>query len=138
MAHDTVFRSAFIVESVQIRIAAKSQKKFAILTISDGIERQELPVWADLYEEKSHLLHENQLLYAVLQMDKKGEELRLSCRWLDDLTKADEEMIEACDKAYDKAKHQASRMAHISKTPLRPLQRQGLLNPQLTRNTPRL
>jgi DNA polymerase III subunit alpha len=111
MDHDTVFRSAFIVESVQIRIASKSQKKFAILTISDGIERQELPIWSDLYEEKSHLLQENQLLYAVLQVDKKDEELRLSCRWLDDLTKADESMIEACDKAYDKAKHHMSRMA---------------------------
>lgn len=112
LEHDTVFRSAFIVESVQIRIASKSQKKFAILTISDGIERQELPVWADLYEEKSHLLSENQLLYAVLQVDKKEEEMRLSCRWLDDLTKADEAMIEACDKAYDKAKNYAARSGH--------------------------
>lgn len=116
MEHDAVFRSAFIVESVQIRIASKSQKKFAILVISDGIERQELPVWADLYEEKSHLLHENQLLYAVLQVDKKEDELRLSCRWLDDLTKADEPMIEACDKAFDKAKSHASRMAHSKQT----------------------
>lgn len=120
MNHDEVFRSAFIVESVQIRIASKSQKKFAILTISDGIERQELPIWADLYEEKSHLLHENQLLYAVLQVDRKGEELRLSCRWLDDLTKADESMIEMCDKAYDKAKHHASRMSQAKQNPQRP------------------
>ncbi|WP_068467055.1 DNA polymerase III subunit alpha [Candidatus Protochlamydia phocaeensis] len=112
MDHDTVFRSAFIVESIQVRLSAKSQKKFAILTISDGIERQELPIWPDLYEEKSHLLQENQLLYAVLQVDKKGDELRLSCRWLDDLTKANEEMIEACDKAYDKAKHQITRHAY--------------------------
>lgn len=113
MDHEAVFRSAFIVESVQIRIASKSQKKFAILTISDGIERQELPIWADLYEEKNQLLQENQLLYAVLQVDKKNEELRLSCRWLDDLTKADESMIEACDKAYDKAKHYANRSAQL-------------------------
>ncbi len=111
MNHEAVFRSAFIVESIQIRVASKSQKKFGILMISDGIERQELPIWADLYEEKNHLLRENQLLYAVLQVDKKGEELRLSCRWLDDLTKADESMIEACDKAFDKAKHQITRMA---------------------------
>lgn len=111
MNHDTVFRSAFIVEAVQVRISAKSQKKFAIVTISDGIERQELPIWADLYEEKNHLLRENQLLYAVLQVDKKGEELRLSCRWLDDLTKADESMIESCDRAFDKAKHFIARMA---------------------------
>ena len=110
MDHEAIFRSAFIVEAVQVRIASKSQKKFAILTISDGIERQELPIWADLYEEK------NQLLYAVLQVDRKGEELRLSCRWLDDLTKADETMIEACDRAFDKAKHQIARMAQAKST----------------------
>ena len=72
MNHDTVFRSAFIVESVQVKIASKSQRKFAILMVSDGIERQELPIWFDLYDEKSHLLHENQMLYAVLQVDKEG------------------------------------------------------------------
>jgi DNA polymerase-3 subunit alpha len=104
-----IFRSAFIVESVQIRIASKSQKKFAILMISDGMERLELPVWPDLYEEKSHLCQENQLLYAVLQAEKKEEALSLSCKWVDDLTKANEEMIEECDKAYDKAKHQTQR-----------------------------
>lgn len=114
MSHDTVFRSAFIVEAVQVRISAKSQKKFAILTISDGIERQELPIWADIYEQKSHLLRENQLLYAVLQTDRKpGEELKLSCRWLDDLTKADEGMIDECDRAFDKAKHFIARSAHM-------------------------
>ena len=117
MDHDAVFRSAFIVESVQVRIAAKSQKKFAILTISDGIERQELPIWADLYEEKQHLLQENQLLYAILQVEKKEGDVRLSCRWLDDLTQADERMIEACDKAYDKARHQAARMAQLRANP---------------------
>ncbi len=117
MDHDAVFRSAFIVESIQVRISFKTQKKFAILMISDGIERQELPIWADLYEEKSHLLKENQLLYAVLQVDKKEENVRLSCRWLDDLTKANEEMIEACDQAYDKAKHHVTRMAHAKQNP---------------------
>lgn len=111
MEHDAVFRSAFIVESVQVRIAAKSQRKFAILVISDGIERQELPIWSDLYDEKSHLLQENQLLYAVLQLDKKDGTIRLSCRWLDDLTQANEAMMEACDKAFDRARHQANRFA---------------------------
>lgn len=119
MDHDTVFRSAFIVEAVQVRISLKSQKKFAILTISDGIEQQELPIWADLYEEKNHLLQENQLLYAVLQVDKKQEELRLSCRWFDDLTKADERMIETCDKVFDKTKHQV-RMAQTKTTHSKP------------------
>lgn len=109
--HDTVIRSAFIVESIQLRVSAKSQKKFAILMISDGIERMELPIWPELYEEKSMLLRENQLLYAVLQVDKKTEEVRLTCKWLDDLTKATDEMIEACDKAYDKAKQLSARFA---------------------------
>lgn len=104
LEHDAVFRSAFIVEDVQTRVSAKSQKKFAILTISDGIERRELPIWPEMYEEKQALLQENQLLYAVLQVDKKNDEVRLTCRWLDDLSKANEVMIEQCDKAFDKAK----------------------------------
>lgn len=105
MGSDVVFRTAFILESIQLRVASKSQKKFAILIISDGVESYELPIWPELYEEKGHLLKENQLLYAVLQTEKKDGELRLSCRWLDDLTLANEEMITACDAAYDKAKH---------------------------------
>lgn len=115
MDHDAVFRAAFIVESIGIRIASKTQKKFAILRINDGMESHELPIWSDLYEEKSQLLKENQLLYAVLQVDKKEEAVHLSCKWLDDLTRADEAMIEACDRAYDKAKMQAARFAQNKK-----------------------
>ncbi len=113
--HDAVFRSAFIVESVQVRVSNKSQRKFAILIISDGIARFELPIWSDLYEQRCTPLRDNQLLYAVLQLDKSSpEDPKLSCRWLDDLTQANESMIEACDKAYDKAKHMAVRFAHKS------------------------
>ncbi len=107
--HNDVIRSAFIVETVQTRISQKNQKKFAILNISDGMESYELPVWADLYEEKSQLLLENQLLYAVLQIDKREESTRLSCKWLEDLTQVNENVIEACDKVYDRAKMQAFR-----------------------------
>lgn len=113
--HNTVFRSAFIVESAQIRLSSKTQKKFAILMVSDGIESYELPIWSNLYEEKSHLLKENQLLYAVLQLEREDDAVRLSCRWLDDLTQADEKMIEACDRAYDRAKLQLQRFAHSKK-----------------------
>lgn len=111
MSNDTVFRAAFILESVQVRISAKTQKKFAILIISDGVESFELPMWSELFEEKGHLLKENQLLYAVLQLEKKEEEQRLSCRWIDDLSQANEAMVEACDQAYDKAKHQIAKFA---------------------------
>lgn len=115
MPHDNIFRAALIIESIQLRIAAKSQKKFAILVVSDGIERHELPIWSDLYEEKTLLLRENQLVYAVLQVDKSDQEaIRLSCKWLDDLTKADDAMMEACDNAYDRAKLQAAKFAKNS------------------------
>lgn len=113
MDHDTVFRAALIVESVQVRLSSKTQKKFAILMVSDGIDRFELPIWSELFEEKQHLLRDNQLLYAVLQVDKKEGETKLSCRWLDDLTRTNEAMIEACDRAYDKAKFQAARFAKV-------------------------
>lgn len=116
MDHDTVFRAAFIVESVQVRLSSKTQKKFAILMINDGMESYELPIWSDLYEEKNALLKDNQLLYAVLQVDKKEEVPRFSCRWLDDLTRADEAMIEDCDRAFDKAKMFISRQSKFAKT----------------------
>lgn len=112
-AHDYVFRAAFHVESAAVKVSNKSQRKFAILVVSDGYDRFELPVWSDLFEEKPHLLRENQLLYAVLQVDRKDDTPKLSCRWFDDLTKVSEEMIDACDQAFDKAKQQAQRFAHI-------------------------
>lgn len=117
MENGSACRAAFIVETVQVKISQKNQKKFAILSVNDGMESYELPIWADLYEQKSHLLEENQLLYAVVQVDKREETLRLSCRWFDDLTKVDEEMVEACDKAFDRAKMQTQRFSFASKPP---------------------
>lgn len=111
MDHDAVFRAALLIETAQVRMAAKTQKKFAILSVSDGVDRYELPIWSDLFEEKYLLLQENQLLYAVIQVDKKEDPPRLSCKWFDDLTKADERMITECDQAYDKAKMMAARFA---------------------------
>lgn len=109
LSHHTVFRSAIIVESVQTRVSAKSQKKFAILEVSDGLERYELPIWPELYEEKKHLLQENQLLYTVLHVECKEGATRLSCHWLDDLTLVNEAMIQASDNAYDRAKMHLAR-----------------------------
>ena len=106
MPHDTVFRAAFMVETAATKIASKSQKKFAILTINDGYLTFELPIWPDMYEEKSHLIEENRLLFAVLQVDRKMESVQLRCRWFDDLKDADESMVQASDQAFDKAKMQ--------------------------------
>lgn len=103
---NSVCRIAFIIEGVVIKISQKSQRKFAILTIGDGLERFELPIWSDLFEQKGALLIENQLLYAVIQKENFEGQVRMQCRWLDDLTKADEAMIQACDNAYDLARQQ--------------------------------
>lgn len=102
-----VCRAGFVIESITIRLGAQSGRKFAILTVGDGESRQELPVWSDLFEEKGHLLLENQLIYTILQIEK-GEDgaVRLQCRWLDDLTKASEEMIRESDLVYDKTRMQ--------------------------------
>lgn len=113
--HNTVFRSAFLVETVRVLFSSKSQRKFAILMVSDGIESFELPIWPDLYEEKHELIRENQLLYAVLQVDRSEGSLRLSCRWLDDLTQANEETVRACDQAFDRAKFLATRASQMRK-----------------------
>ncbi len=101
-----IFRAAFVVETVQVKVSAKSQKKFAILTIGDGAFRFELPVWPELYEEKGALLQDNRLLYAILQLERKGEGMQLSSRYLEDLAAIDEAKIKACEELYDKLKSQ--------------------------------
>ncbi len=107
MNEGTFLRAAFVVETVQIKISTKNQKKFAILTIGDGMERFELPIWSEMFEEKGSLLRENQLLYGILQLERKEGALHLSCRYLDDLTTIDEARIKACEEAYDKMKASA-------------------------------
>jgi DNA polymerase-3 subunit alpha len=115
LGHDAVLRIAFIVDEAQVKISGKTQKKFAILKISDGTDRLEVPVWSELYEEKGHLLVDNQLLYAILQVDRREGDLKLQCRWLDDLTRADEAMMKQCETTYDQLKVQQKNMARREK-----------------------
>ena len=103
----SIFRAAFIIESCQIKISSKSQKKFAILSIGDGIERFELPVWPELFEQNASFLCENQLIYAILSLERKEGKIHLSCRFLTDFTTLDESKIKASDDLYDKLKVQA-------------------------------
>jgi len=104
LPNGAILRAAFIVESVSIKISSKSQKKFAILNVGDGLERFELPVWPELFEEKAPLLKENQLLYAVLQIEKKENALQLSAKGLEDLTTLDEAKAKVLDDLYDRLK----------------------------------
>jgi DNA polymerase-3 subunit alpha len=118
LSTNAVFRAAFIIEGIVVKISAKSQRKFAILTIGDGIEHVELPVWPDLYESKSALIVENQLIYAVLQKEMQGDQVRLQCRWLSDLNQIGEPLIRECDTAYDAALTQVKKkMDKPFKTP---------------------
>lgn len=113
--HNAIVRTAFIIETAQVKIAQKTQKKFCILRISDGMESYELPIWSDIYEEKSALLQENQLIYAILQIDKREESLRITCKWLDDLTQVNDGMIATCDRTFDRWKAQPTRFPQFTK-----------------------
>ncbi len=100
----TVFRTSFIIEDVKTRIAMASQKKFAILMISDGIERFELPIWNDLFEKSQPIITENQLVCAILRIDERDGVRRLHCHWIEDLNKEINQLIRECDQAYDQTK----------------------------------
>lgn len=112
-----VAKVAFIIEAVQIRIS-KAQRKFAIITISDGMERQEMPIWPDLFEKNAHLLIENQLIVGVVNIEKEDNENRLKAKWLADLTLEDHKKLgEDLEIAYESATQEASRQrrSEISK-----------------------
>ncbi len=106
ISENTLVRSSFIIDAIQIKISSKSQKKFAILTISDGIEKFELPIWSEMFEEKIALMKENQLLYAILQIERKESNLQLSCKFLEDLATVDMAKMKICDDLFDKLKMQ--------------------------------
>ncbi len=108
--HDTVFRCGFVIESLQVKLAQRSQRKFAVLIISDGEELHETTLWSDLYETKGQLLEEGKLLYAVLQVDKREGNPRFVCRWLEDFLAVTEESIKACDLVFDRSRMQARLM----------------------------
>jgi DNA polymerase-3 subunit alpha len=99
-------RCAFIIDSVRVKIASKTQRKFAILEISDELERFELPIWPELYEKRIDLISENQLIYSILQVEKRENRVKLQCHLLEDLTKIDEKMLKDYDEFYDQTKIQ--------------------------------
>ncbi len=107
MPEGTYVRAAFIIETIQVKIASKSQRKFAILIISDGIERFEMPVWPDLFEEKAAILREAQLLYGIIQLERREGSLSLQVRFLDELSGVDEAKIKSFDDLFDRLKAQS-------------------------------
>jgi len=100
----TVYRSAFLVEEIKTRFASKSQKKFAILTVSDKEDRIELPVWPELYEKLGEHLFENKLYLGVIESSGSADDRRLSALWFQELSQVDEAALAECDREYDRGK----------------------------------
>jgi DNA polymerase-3 subunit alpha len=92
-----------IIESVTLRISAKSQKKFAILMVSDGDNRMELPIWPESYETYLPLIKEHQLLVACLIVDKEAQGMKTQVKGLFDLTTFDHTTLEQLEQAALKA-----------------------------------
>lgn len=109
VADQTVVKLTFIVEALQIRIS-KTQRKFAIMTISDGIEHYEMPIWPDLFEQYAPLLAENRLIAAIAQIEKGEDGLKLKAKWLGDLTLQDQAKLEEdFELAYDSAEQEVAK-----------------------------
>ena len=104
-----VVKMAFIVESVKVKVSQKSQKKFAILVISDGVERFELPIWPNMYEERHVLFIESQLIFSILQVEKEGDSTKLRCRFIEDLTAITQENKGQLDALFQQAKSDGRR-----------------------------
>ena len=102
----TICRTAFIIDSLQAKISIRTQKKFAILIVSDGDQRFEVPVWPDLYEKKNHLLDENKLIYAIFVVERKEKNLKIQIKWLEDLTTVNDNVIKDCDHHFEQLKSQ--------------------------------
>lgn len=111
LPHGAVVRTLFMIDKVTTRLSSKGQKKFAILRISDGIDSYELPIWPEMYAEQQELLEEDCLVYAILSIDKRSDSLRLSCRWMKDLSLINEQILQECDEMFDKIKEQMQKMS---------------------------
>jgi DNA polymerase III subunit alpha len=112
---NSVFRMAFVVEKVEIKISTKSQRKFAILNISDASgDTFEMPIWSDLYEAQHEILQENSLLWGVFSKELRNNETSISCRFLAEVKNITQPVIEQSYAAYEKARSQLHISRHSS------------------------
>lgn len=98
----TCVKLVCIIEAVTLRISQKSQKKFAIVTVSDGHDRMELPIWPEAYEASSAIIKENQLVVIALLLEKEEENLKNNVKILYDLTELSDETIKLLDQTVQK------------------------------------
>ncbi len=109
-------KCACLIEIVEVKLSAKSNKKFAVLHLSDGDERYELLIWSDLLSECHHLVIENKLLGAVLLVDKRENPIKIQCRMLIDLEEVSQEDLKILDDQHKKAQQLAKLEASKSKS----------------------
>ena len=64
-----------------------------------------MPIWNDLYERNYELLKENQLLYAIVMIDKNNGNLKFNCKWLSLLDRPLDVLIKESDTVYDQFKN---------------------------------
>ena len=77
---------SFVIDDIKTKISARSQKKFAILTISDEEAKCEVPIWPELFEKQGHILVENDLYFAILEKDQN-----IKCHFIEEFSKFNKE-----------------------------------------------
>ena len=103
------FRMACVIETVSIKTSTKSQRKFAILTVSDAKgDTLEVLIWSDVYDEISDILQENRLLWGVFSKEQREGESSIVGRFLTEVQNTSKATIDQSYAAYEKAKEQLS------------------------------
>jgi DNA polymerase-3 subunit alpha len=102
METEGIFKTAFIIEEIKIKISNRTQRKFAILSISDNSVRSEIPIWPEMYEEVEGLLTEGNLLFAILSKAMKEGTMRTQCLYLNVLDQVDAESVSVLAALHEK------------------------------------
>ena len=95
LQEEDLFYMAFVIEHVSIKTAAKSKRKFAIITISDTSKQTlELPIWPDIYETHQELWKENSVLFGIFATEKKEDEITITCKWITRIQEISQETLQ--------------------------------------------
>ena len=106
---NTPFRMACVIETIDIKTSTKSQRKFAIVTVSDAKgDTLEVLIWSDVYDEIADILQENRLLWGVFSKELRDGESSIVGRFLTEIRTTTKTAIDQSFAAYEKAKEQLS------------------------------
>jgi len=97
-------KCACLIEIVEIKLSAKSSKKFAVIHITDGDDRYEVLLWSDILQEFQHLIVENGLIAGVFIVDQRDSQVKLQCRHLESLQALDDPSTARLQAQFERAK----------------------------------